>query len=482
MGEIGLRRHLRAAAAVSFAALAAACAGNRHEAPVIMKGAAPDQVEAAPIAPTRARPKIAAPKPLPSPTGPAKQIVVRPGQSVGYLAREYGVTKRAIIDANNLTPPEYKIEIGQQLRHSRRHRAAPVGASGRGKAVVGTAAGAHGRIQPGGQGGTSHPARRSGAGAEEIGGGSGDQLSAAGCSGAGNCRRRPPSRLTAPQPAEKDVASAEAEEPPSRSEHLPWPVRGRVVAGYGATKGGGHNAGINIAAARGAPVRAVDAGVVAYAGNEIRGYGNLVLVKHPNGLISAYAHLNSLARQPWRYGQPRPGDREGRQYRRGQRAAAPFRAAPRQEGGRSARVAGAGDECRRRERNRGLEMPEPEWRRLNRLHWDDRVAIHLGPRGYDLDRLRTGQEPLNGIEAEELPPLAGKRVLHLQCHFGADSLKLLQRGAAEIVGVDFSPPAIAAAQAWRGKWASPHGRASSKRMCTTHLSPCPSRTVSIWSS
>ena len=49
MGEIGLGRHLRVAAAVSLAALAAACAGNRHEAPVIIKGAAPDQVEAAPI-------------------------------------------------------------------------------------------------------------------------------------------------------------------------------------------------------------------------------------------------------------------------------------------------------------------------------------------------------------------------------------------------------------------------------------------------
>jgi SAM-dependent methyltransferase len=91
-------------------------------------------------------------------------------------------------------------------------------------------------------------------------------------------------------------------------------------------------------------------------------------------------------------------------------------------------------------------MPEPEWRRLNRLHWEDRVAIHLGPRGYDLDRLLAGQDRLNIIEDHELPPLVGKRVLHLQCHFGADSLKLLQRGAAEIVGVDFSASAIAAAR------------------------------------
>jgi len=91
-------------------------------------------------------------------------------------------------------------------------------------------------------------------------------------------------------------------------------------------------------------------------------------------------------------------------------------------------------------------MPQPEWRRLNRLHWEDRVAIHLGPRGYDLDRLRAGQTQLNIIEAGELPLLAGKRVLHLQCHFGADSLMLLQSGAAEIVGVDFSASAIAAAR------------------------------------
>jgi len=99
---------------------------------------------------------------------------------------------------------------------------------------------------------------------------------------------------TSAPPAGKTVASAEADEPTSPGGHLPWPVRGRVLAGYGATKEGGQNAGINIAAARGAPVRAVESGTVAYAGNEIRGYGNLVLVKHPNGLISAYAHLDSI--------------------------------------------------------------------------------------------------------------------------------------------------------------------------------------------
>ena len=90
-------------------------------------------------------------------------------------------------------------------------------------------------------------------------------------------------------------------------------------------------------------------------------------------------------------------------------------------------------------------MAEPEWRRVNRVNWDERVAVHLGPRGYDLSDLRAGHGRLHAIEEAELPPVAGKRVLHLQCHFGADSLRLAQRGA-DVVGLDFSAPAIDAAR------------------------------------
>jgi murein DD-endopeptidase MepM/ murein hydrolase activator NlpD len=73
-----------------------------------------------------------------------------------------------------------------------------------------------------------------------------------------------------------------------------WPVRGHLVAGYGTGRDGTHNDGINIAAPRGAAIEATDGGVVAYAGNELRGYGNLILVKHPNGWISAYAHCDAI--------------------------------------------------------------------------------------------------------------------------------------------------------------------------------------------
>jgi murein DD-endopeptidase MepM/ murein hydrolase activator NlpD len=76
---------------------------------------------------------------------------------------------------------------------------------------------------------------------------------------------------------------------------FPWPVHGRILASYGSANGGPHNEGINIAAPLGTPVRTIDAGTVAYVGNEVKGYGNLVLIKHANGWISAYAHLDGIA-------------------------------------------------------------------------------------------------------------------------------------------------------------------------------------------
>jgi murein DD-endopeptidase MepM/ murein hydrolase activator NlpD len=98
----------------------------------------------------------------------------------------------------------------------------------------------------------------------------------------------PPSAVSGP------TASAEPPAAAHGGASFLWPVRGRVLEGYGAGPDGTHNDGINIAAARGAAVQAADAGVVAYAGNELRGYGNLILIKHPSGWISAYAHCDLI--------------------------------------------------------------------------------------------------------------------------------------------------------------------------------------------
>jgi SAM-dependent methyltransferase len=90
-------------------------------------------------------------------------------------------------------------------------------------------------------------------------------------------------------------------------------------------------------------------------------------------------------------------------------------------------------------------VSEPAWMTANRAHWDEKVALHLGSRGYDLTSLRAGRGRFNAIEEAELWPVDGKHILHLQCHFGADSLKLAQRGAS-VVGLDFSAAAIDAAR------------------------------------
>ena len=71
-------------------------------------------------------------------------------------------------------------------------------------------------------------------------------------------------------------------------------MRGRVIAGYGAKTNGKQNDGINVAVPEGTPIKAADDGVVAYAGNELKGYGNLVLVRHASGYVSAYAHASEI--------------------------------------------------------------------------------------------------------------------------------------------------------------------------------------------
>ena len=73
-----------------------------------------------------------------------------------------------------------------------------------------------------------------------------------------------------------------------------WPVRGRVVTGYGAKTNGKSNDGINVAVPEGTPIKAAEDGVVAYSGNELKGYGNLILVRHSNGYVTAYAHASEL--------------------------------------------------------------------------------------------------------------------------------------------------------------------------------------------
>jgi SAM-dependent methyltransferase len=84
------------------------------------------------------------------------------------------------------------------------------------------------------------------------------------------------------------------------------------------------------------------------------------------------------------------------------------------------------------------------WRELNKAYWDERVPIHLGATFYDMEGFRALPDSLKDFETAEVGDVRGKSLLHLQCHFGRDTLSWAARGA-QVTGLDFSPPAIEAA-------------------------------------
>jgi murein DD-endopeptidase MepM/ murein hydrolase activator NlpD len=202
---------------------------------------------------------------------------VRRGDTLYAISRRYGVDMASLARANRLGPP-YTIKVGQRL-------SLPFGAPPAAAPVTQVA-----RAQP-----KQKP------------------LSPSSVTVAPVPTPRPPSasKLTSAAPAttvsaptrSAQVAGIPRPKPAFRpAPPVPardaggfvWPVDGRVLSSFGAKGSGLHNDGLNIAAPLGAPVRAADNGVVAYAGNQIRGFGNMLLIKHADGLITAYAHTDKL--------------------------------------------------------------------------------------------------------------------------------------------------------------------------------------------
>jgi len=98
-----------------------------------------------------------------------------------------------------------------------------------------------------------------------------------------------PQKVAAVTPAEPEETRSLGGSPQFR-----MPVRGRIISGFGPKANGQHNDGINVAVPEGTEVKAAEDGVVAYAGNELKGYGNLVLLRHSDGWMTAYAHNSQL--------------------------------------------------------------------------------------------------------------------------------------------------------------------------------------------
>ena len=249
--------------------------------------------------PARALPRIVA--------GGETAVTVQAGDSLYGLARRHKVPPRAIIEANGLKPP-YQLFVGRRLTipSGTEHEVKP-------GETIHTVAQRYGAdpydlarvngvrppyaLKAGEK--LVIPAPRAGA-ASAPAPAPAPSARPPGESAAVQPIPPPPPPQAPPSTAEKSPA---AEPPPPEppvegaiggAGHLAWPVRGRVISGYGIKEKGLRNDGINIAAPKGAPVRAAEGGTVAYAGNELRGFGNLLLIRHANGLVTAYAHADQI--------------------------------------------------------------------------------------------------------------------------------------------------------------------------------------------
>ena len=265
-------------------------------------------------------------------------IIVGTSDTLDLLARRYNVSPAAILQANGYKGPR-TLSPGQQLiiphqatavarapapalaapaskpvaaaerrhrscRQSRRHAAQHRPS----QSCVGRRTRQSQQPRSPGQAQARHQAdraRREDRG-RRAGGAAGGCRRRAACRGIGATRHQNGRGAAGPQQSARlaqattKVEEPSAEAPVKAAEAtgaLPtfrWPVRGKVITSYGAKTNGKSNDGINLAVPEGTPVKAAEDGVVAYSGNELKGYGNLVLVRHSNGYVTAYAHASEL--------------------------------------------------------------------------------------------------------------------------------------------------------------------------------------------
>lgn len=219
-------------------------------------------------------------------TAPAKTAVtpaatsgtytVKPGDTVWSIARANGVTPTELLSANGIAP-DGGIRIGQSLK-------IPGGSSSSGAASTEVASGTPettlNQQKAAIDSGEPNPAPAEEKKEVQVA----SLPSEVGKAGAA---------VTQSDATEEPTAKA----PPPTSDGADgfrWPARGRIISGFGKQSDGANNDGINLAVPAGTPVKAAEKGTVIYAGNELQGYGNLVLIQHKDGWVSAYAHNETL--------------------------------------------------------------------------------------------------------------------------------------------------------------------------------------------
>jgi murein DD-endopeptidase MepM/ murein hydrolase activator NlpD len=201
---------------------------------------------------------------------PRRTHVVQAGDTVYGVSRQYGIDQSSLIRLNGLGSP-YIIRVGQRLLLPASIEAASIPAAGDSDVIEQPVGPSSGGVTV-----EALPATRLDQAAAGVTESQADIDEAGGA------------------PAQKPLALVEGAPEPASASGFSWPVNGKVVASFGDKSGGLRNDGINILAPRGSPVRAAGNGVVAYAGNELPGFGNLVLIRHGDGWMSAYAHNDKI--------------------------------------------------------------------------------------------------------------------------------------------------------------------------------------------
>ena len=210
----------------------------------------------------------------------AGTVMVRKGDNLYRISRRHNVPLRDLITLNRIPPP-YTIYSGQRIRLPR----ARVHVVARGETLR-TVSRRHGvettRLARANRLESPYPIRP------------GQRLRLPERAKP-DAAKRPPRRPAKTRKAPVRPSSVSIGKPAARSSaRFLWPVHGPISIGFGPRGAGLHNDGINILARRGTRVRAAENGIVAYSGNEIRGFGNLILIKHSGGWMSAYAHNQDL--------------------------------------------------------------------------------------------------------------------------------------------------------------------------------------------
>ncbi|MHA7772734.1 peptidoglycan DD-metalloendopeptidase family protein [Roseibium sp. M-1] len=302
-------------------------------------------------APVKATP--VATMPAPETAGPARSwkgwtsaggtlVQLREGDSIAAMSRRYGVPQEAIVSVNGIedparVPPGQNIIIPTYVYNDGSNRSN----AGDGRLVTGSVPTAVGTMpRPANKSGTQPtfadiktgqvavenveiarvstlPKRKPGGSRQEL-----TTASIPSTSGVPAPPRQPASQSTNPkevaaaptdrvstsslpqpaltgeakptEPIKTPTTVANVQEDDGNTGQFRWPVRGRIISDFGAKPGGGKNEGVNLAVPEGTPVHSADDGTVIYSGNELKGYGNLILVRHDGGWVSAYAHNSEL--------------------------------------------------------------------------------------------------------------------------------------------------------------------------------------------